>query len=237
MEMTQKEHIIEQYAKKIYGFSYQKAGNTWDAEELSQEIILVLCQDSLWNREIKNMDAYIYRICKYTWSNFVRSNIQHWRSLDNDRLYTAASEAAPEQDVIQQEQFQQLRQEILYLSALRRKILIAFYYDQKTGDEIARELAIPSLTVRRHLRQAKETIKERINMTESTLYQPVRLLVEHYGTVHKLYQKDYLQEPAELRSSGFAPLYGRSDFSEQFPGIIPMDFLPYLWRENQNQGQ
>jgi predicted transcriptional regulator len=118
--------------------------------------------------------------------------------LDNDKLNTTASEAAPEQDVIQQEQFQQLRQEILYLSALRRKILIAFYYDQKTGDEIARELAIPSSTVRWHLKQAKETIKERINMTESTLYQPVRLLVKHYGNVHSqvydLLQHDILMQ-------------------------------------------
>ena len=181
--MNQKEQIIAQYAKKIYGFSYGKTGNTWDAEELAQEIILVLCQDRVWKQEIENLDAYIYRICRYTWSNYVRSNIRHWRSLGGEALETAVADAQPEQDVLRREELRQLRQEILYLSALRRKIMISFYYDEKKGDEIARELSIPASTVRWHLKQAKETIKERMNMAENTLYQPVHLWIGHNGNV------------------------------------------------------
>ena len=181
--MNQKEQIIAQYAKKIYGFSYGKTGNTWDAEELAQEVILVLCQDRVWDREIDNLDAYIYRICRYTWSNYVRSNVRHWRSLGGEAPETAVADAQPEQDVLRREELRQLRQEILYLSALRRKIMISFYYDEKKGDEIARELSIPASTVRWHLKQAKETIKERMNMAENTLYQPVHLWIGHNGNV------------------------------------------------------
>ena len=188
--MTKKQQIIEQYAKKIYAFSYQKTGNLWDAEELSQEIALVLCKDQVLDRNIENMDAYIYRICKYTWSNFVRHNIRHWRSLENDKLETAISESDPELDVINQEQIRRLRQEIAYLSELRRKIIVAFYFDHKKGNEIARQFSIPAATVRWHLKQAKETIKERLEMTENTLYQPVRLLVGHYGDARAAVYED-----------------------------------------------
>lgn len=188
--MTQKEQIIEQYAKKIYGFSFAKTGNTWDAEELAQEITLVLWGDRVWDKEILNLDAYIYRICKYTWSNFVRRNLHHWRSLDNDKIDTVAVPSELEQNVMKQEQIRQLRQEILYLSELRRKILVMFYYDQRKGDEIARELSIPASTVRWHLKQAKTTIKERLEMTEQALYQPVELMVGHCGNVHSPVYKD-----------------------------------------------
>lgn len=179
--MTRKQQVIEQYAKKIYAFSYQKAGNIWDAEELSQEIALVLCTDHVLDRDIENMDAYIYRICKYTWSNFVRKNVRHWRSMENEKLESAVSESDPEKEIIHQDQFRQLRQEIAYLSELRRKAMVAYYFDNKKGDEIARELSIPASTVRWHLKQAREIIKERMEMTENTLFQPVRLLVGHYG--------------------------------------------------------
>ena len=106
--MNQKEQIIARYAKKIYGFSYGKTGNTWDAEELAQEIILVLCQDRVWKQEIDNLDAYIYRICRYTWSNYVRSNVRHWRNLGGEALETAVADAQPEQDVLRREELRQL---------------------------------------------------------------------------------------------------------------------------------
>ena len=102
---------------------------------------------------------------------------------DREALETAVADAQPEQDVLRREELRQLRQEILYLSALRRKIMISFYYDEKKGDEIARELSIPASTVRWHLKQAKETIKERMNMAENTLYQPVHLWIGHNGNV------------------------------------------------------
>ena len=188
--MTKKQQIIEQYAKKIYAFSYQKTKNIWDAEELSQEIALVLCTDQVLDRNIENMDAYIYRICKYTWSNYVRKNIRYWRSLENDKLDAVISESDPELDVMNQEQIRRLRQEIVYLSELRRKIIVAFYFDHKKGDEIARQLSIPASTVRWHLKQAKETIKERLEMTENTLYQPVRLLVGHFGNARASVYED-----------------------------------------------
>ena len=42
MDFTEK--LTEQYAKKIYGFAYSKTGNTHDAEDLSQSILLTLCK-------------------------------------------------------------------------------------------------------------------------------------------------------------------------------------------------
>lgn len=38
--MKLSENVLEEYAKKIHGFAYKKTGNSYDAEELAQDIIL-----------------------------------------------------------------------------------------------------------------------------------------------------------------------------------------------------
>lgn len=188
--MQDRQAIIAEYAKKIYGFSLKKTGNVWDAEDLSQEIVLALCTERVWQKEVEHLDAYIYRICKYTWSNFVRRNVRHWRSLGNDGLAEAASDSAPETELVQREELQRLRQEVLYLSRTRRMITVLYYYDGKKSREIAELLSIPAATVRWHLAEARNSMKERMEMTETKLYEPQRLLVGHCGNVNSPVYQD-----------------------------------------------
>lgn len=182
--MEQAEQFIERYAKKIFGFAYGKTGNTHDAEELASEIVLVLCSERVWEKDIGHMDAYVYRICRYTWSNHLRKNKNHWKSLNNVGLELVAGGVEPEENMLRRAQIQQLRQEIQYLSETRRKILIAYYYENKKGGEIAAELSIPAATVRWHLQQTKSSLKERMEMTENMIYEPRKLNIGHYGYVN-----------------------------------------------------
>lgn len=188
--MQNKQAVIEEYAKKIYGFSMKKTGNVWDAEDLSQEITLALCTERVWQKEIGYLDAYIYRICKYTWSNFLRRNVRHWRSLENGGLTEAVSDSEPEAELLQREELRRLRQEVLYLSRLRRRITVLYYYDGKKSREIAELLSIPAATVRWHLAEARNIMKERMEMTETKLYEPQKLLVGHCGNVRSPVYQD-----------------------------------------------
>lgn len=40
--MKLSEDLLEEYTKKILGFAYEKTGNSYEAEELTQEIMLQL---------------------------------------------------------------------------------------------------------------------------------------------------------------------------------------------------
>jgi len=42
-EMDLAQSLIKKYAKKIYNFAYSKTRDTYNAEDLSQEIIVQLC--------------------------------------------------------------------------------------------------------------------------------------------------------------------------------------------------
>lgn len=171
--------IVSEYAKKIYGFAYSKTKNTHDAEDLSQEILVQLFGKDFKTKQIENMDAYVYRICCYTWSNFLRKNKPAISMLGSfDDIEKLSSDEEIENSYIKNELHEKLRQEIMYLSRIRREITIMYYYENKTGDEISRILKIPASTVRWHMKNTKVILKERLEMTEqNSIYKPVRLNV------------------------------------------------------------
>ena len=60
--MKLSEALLENYAKKILGFAYEKTGNSYDAEDLAQEIMvqLITCMDK--ETEIEYLSSYIYTV-------------------------------------------------------------------------------------------------------------------------------------------------------------------------------
>ncbi|MBQ8403076.1 MAG: sigma-70 family RNA polymerase sigma factor [Clostridia bacterium] len=182
MDFTEK--LTEQYAKKIYGFAWKKTGNTHEAEDLSQNILLTLCKIDFAGKDIADMDGYIWRVCNYTWSNFVRQNKPIWESARYvDELENSVSEENLEDELVKNETYVKLRRELMYMSRMKREITIMFYYDGKSGKEIAESLGIPHSTVRWHLSEAKKTLKERIDMKD-TIYRPKKLEIYFSGNMN-----------------------------------------------------
>ena len=170
------DELVRRYAKKILGFAYSKTHNTFQAEDLSQEILCSLADSLRRQEDISNMDSFVYTICCYTWSKFLRSNKKHWDNLDLDLFFSLQSGQNVEEDVTASMLIDKLKTEIAYLCALHRKIVLLFYYENKTGEEISKELHIPHATVRWHLSEIRKKLKVGIEMNENLSYQPKRLL-------------------------------------------------------------
>ena len=179
------ESLIAEYAKKIYGFAYSKTGNYHDAQDLSQNILLALLSIDFSAKDIADMDGYIYRVCKYSWSNFVRENKPFWEGVGyTEELHAAPAEDSPEDMILKRELYQQLRREIAYLGENKRRAMILYYYDNKSGKEISEELGVPASTVRWYLGESKKRLKERMQMNNDTMFVPKKLGVGFNGTAH-----------------------------------------------------
>lgn len=175
------EELISEYAKKIYGFAYSKTQNYHDAQDLSQNILMQLCRIDFNIKQISDMNGYIYKVCQYTWSNFVRKNIFTWEGLGyEDEIACKASEENLEDKIVNSELYQKLRREIMYLGKCKRETVVLFYYEGKSGKEISEILGIPASTVRWYLGESKKILKERIEMTD-TMYTPKKLTVYFSG--------------------------------------------------------
>lgn len=177
--MNLSEQLIRDYAKKISGFAWSKTHHPQDAEDLAQDIMLVLCRHDFASKSIQNMDAYIYQVCRYTYANFVRA-----RKRDRDYTVFASSEqmmAIPSEEnipteVANAELYDRLRREVAYLGNTRRKVIVMTYYEGKTSREIGKILDISDATVRWYLSDTQKKLKERMDMKES-IYTPKHLNV------------------------------------------------------------
>ena len=128
--MTLNEKLIKEYAKKIYGFSFAKTHNYHDAWDLSQNILLQLCKIDFTSKSIADMNGYIYRVCQYSWSNYVRSEKQFRESscVLGELQFSCESE-----DIVSRitdgELYQKLYREIMYLGKTKREVTIMFYFE------------------------------------------------------------------------------------------------------------
>ncbi|MGL6174332.1 MAG: RNA polymerase sigma factor, partial [Cellulosilyticaceae bacterium] len=178
------EELIQQYSKKIFGFALNKTKDINQAEELSQEIFLNLVGALKEGKEIIAMDQYVYTLCYYTWSKYVRKNIKSWRDESIDQCLELKDDQNIEDDYILQEDLQRLRQEIAYLAKIQREITIAFYYENKSSQVIAEQLGIKDSTVRWHLSEVRRKLREGIEMENRELsYHPSELDIRHEGWI------------------------------------------------------
>lgn len=172
--------VLKDYSQKIYGFAYSKLKNTFDAEDLSSEIILNLCEKKWETIEVEFADAYIYKICQYTWSKYLRKHKKNWQTLNNASLDDLKREDDLCDGLISREEKEKLHQEILQLSKLKREIIMDHYFKERTSQEISQTLKMTSSTVRWHLLQTKKELKMRME-SHDKIHQAVHMWFGYYG--------------------------------------------------------
>lgn len=179
--------LIRTYAKKIQGFAWQKTRHPQDAEDLAQEIFLTLCRMDFATRQIENMDAFIYRICSYTWSNFIRKRMrdrEHRSDPEGMEHIPSGEDVAREvADVLERDEtYARLYREIAYLSRTRREIIRRHYFGGESSRTIGEALGLSDATVRWYLGESQKRLKERMSMKQNeTLYEPKRLQIAFSG--------------------------------------------------------
>lgn len=172
MKREQAEKITIEYLKPIYGFALKRCFNLQDAEDLTQEIILKAFRALTGRDDVESADKFIWTVARNTLANYYRDKSKTVVGLPIDEL----AEILPSDDntavgIIEKESTHRLHMKIAHLSKLQRRIVIAYYYENKKQEAIATELAIPLGTVKWHLFEAKKDLKRGID----TMKQPSEL--------------------------------------------------------------
>jgi len=161
MDKQQADKLIIQYLPKIYGFAMKKAFSYEEAEELSADIVAQVYLSLLSAKEIHNTDGYVWRICEHIYAKFVSSK------KNQEGVSINEMEIPDETQILDEdpnEELALLRREIAFLTQTRRKIVYAFYYENKPISAITKEMGIPEGTVKWHLNKARNDLKEGFGM-------------------------------------------------------------------------
>lgn len=174
---------MKEYAKRIYAFAYAKTGNSRDAEDLSQDILLELYRGDI--SAARDPDAWVNGICRHVWARFLDRNKRHWEAVGASpvmEFMAGEDDTAIRAD--RQAEYEELRKEIAYLSRTRREVLIMYYFDGRSVEEIARRLSVAPATVRWHMSKARTELKERLNMeNRNGMREKVKLVIGHSGNI------------------------------------------------------
>lgn len=161
MEQQKADHIIIRYSKKIFGFATKKSFSYDEAEELSAQMVSEVYMALLHAETIANVEGYIWRICENVYARYVATaKKQTGVSIDGLEIPYYDEYDLGEK----QEELARLRREIGFLSAMRRKIVFAFYYEGKSIRQIATAYGLSEGTVKWHLNKARNDLKEGFSM-------------------------------------------------------------------------
>lgn len=165
-ETAEKE--LSAYIRPVFGFALKRCKSIQDAEDLSQEIILRAYRAMSIRDDIDDVGKFIWTIAHNMLANYYRDISREAVGIPLDDIaetLAAVDDTTEETDC---ENIAGLLKEIAYLSKLQRRIVIAYYFENKKQTEIADELGIPLGTVKWHLFEAKKELKRGINTVRKT---------------------------------------------------------------------
>ncbi len=167
MNSEKLEEYINEYGKDVYSFCVYLTGNRQDADDLYQQTFLVAFEKNEIDETLKPV-SYLLSIAANLRNNQKRKSL--WRKkkaniiyFQEENLEQIAEDAETiEEELIRREESENIRNEVDGLPDKMKVVVLMFYMQQLTIDEIAKALDIPAGTVKSRLHQAKARLKERM---------------------------------------------------------------------------
>ncbi len=154
------EKTITEYLKPIFGFALKRCKSIEDAEDLSQEIAMKAFRALLARDDITDTGKFIWTVAHKSLSNYYRDSSKAVIGVSIDDVIELIPDTASEsEDDEYAHSIARVQSEIAYLSKLQRRIVIAYYFENRKQADIAKELDIPLGTVKWHLFEAKKELK------------------------------------------------------------------------------
>lgn len=177
------EKTIAEYLKPIFGFTLKRCKNVHDAEDLSQEIVIRAFRALLIKDDVADMGKFIWTVAHNVLSNYYRDTAKNVASVSIDEVADLIADPHAETDANDnRDAIHRLRTEIAYLSKQQRRIVIAYYFENRKQADIAAELGISPGTVKWHLFEAKKELKrgmDKMRKTSELKFNPIKF--ESYG--------------------------------------------------------
>ena len=160
--------LTENYMNKLFYFCLKKTGNSFEAENLTSDILLNIVTSLERGNKPENFEAWVWSIARNRYSVWAKNKHNKNQLFANPYIseYEISDDTANiENKIIFSENLKLLRRELAFISSEYRNILVAYYiYDRKIND-IALSLKLPENTVKSKLFRARKMLKEGMNMS------------------------------------------------------------------------
>lgn len=163
------EEIIKRYQNKVYSTVYSYTRDYEEAKDLTQEIFIKIYNNLPNFKNKSQFSTYLYRVAVNRCIDWTRKkrlktvSAMFFQEDDEVEIYEYISDLScnPEEILLKEENGNIIRQEINNLPEIYRTVMIMFYFQDFSPQEIADILGIPRKTVDTRLYRARNMLKVR----------------------------------------------------------------------------
>jgi len=169
------ENILATYEQAIFGYIYRLVGQKEDAEDITQEVFIKLYKNiSKLDLELK-FSSWLYKIATNTAYDWLRKKQRRheFLFLDDENRKTKLLDTIADPQAIsaietieKQPAFDQITNALKNLKVEYRSVLLLFYYQEFSYQEISDALSLPINTVKTYLHRGKTLLKNKLTNLE-----------------------------------------------------------------------
>ncbi|MCM1054081.1 MAG: sigma-70 family RNA polymerase sigma factor [Bacteroides sp.] len=192
--MTDKKasELLVENLTAIYGYAFAKLYDKDKVDDLVSEIVYEIIVSA---RNLKNEGAFwgfAWKIAENTFRRFIRKSELAMQTVELTEQNICVYDISPEQEYIQKEteieEVYLLRRELSLLKKTHREVSVAYYVDNKSCSQIAKEQNISVEMVKYHLFKTRKLLKEGIGMMRTLgekSYNPGTFRLDFWGDQNK----------------------------------------------------
>ena len=163
------DRFVEHFRSRIFQYTWMMCGQREDAEEVAQETLLKVFENSDRLREPEHLRAWVFRIARNECltrrrkSQFAPAYELSLDELLPETLQLADWSRLPDQQTLQVEMKQVLHQAILELPDIYRATLLLRDIEELSTEETAQVLDIPTDLVKTRLHRARLALRRTLD--------------------------------------------------------------------------
>ncbi|MDR0750815.1 MAG: RNA polymerase sigma factor [Tannerellaceae bacterium] len=165
--------ILDKYSRQIYSLAFKVVRNKEDAEELAQDVFLKVFKHLNGFKGDSSFSTWIYRIAYNTVISYTRKKKQEWLAIDEAMIANVAEEEAANAlgQTDSDRQMELLDKALAQLPPGERAMILFFYTEGKSIDEIASITALSVSNVKTKLHRIRKKLFVLMKETERIGYE------------------------------------------------------------------
>lgn len=162
--------LINRYQNKVYSTAYSYTRDYEEAKDLTQEIFIKIYNNLTGFRNKSQFSTYLYRVAVNRCIDWTRKKRPKTISIllcqDDEKAdiydFIADYESNPEEILLRRENSDLIREEINKLPEIYSTVMIMYYFQDFSPQEISDILKVPRKTIDTRLFRARNLIKKKL---------------------------------------------------------------------------
>ncbi len=184
--------LLSKNLTAIYGYAFSKLYDKDKVDDLASEIVYEILTSALNLQSEEAFWGFAWKIAENTFRRFIRKSELAAQTVELTEENIGVYDISPAEAYIQREteseEIYLLRRELSLLTKTHREVCVAYYVDNKSCSQIAKEQNISVEMVKYHLFKTRKLLKEGIGMTRTLgekSYNPGTFKLDFWGDWNK----------------------------------------------------